>query len=420
MNQNENVYSVVPNGSNQNRFIHVLKNSAFLKLWISQVLSIVAVHMINFTLIIQAFELSGKTIAVSFLWIVVALPGILVGMPAGVLSDRWDRKKILVATNFLQAATILIYLLVLDNLALLYAIAFVNAIIAQTYIPSEAAALPTIVPKEQYIAANTIFMLSNIFGFIIGSALAGPIVAYFNLATPFYVSSVMLLLAGLTVVFLPSLKPSYEKKFQGVIYTIVSDTVDLWIKIKTKFKLRWAIVRLASVFIVLAIFAVIFPSFVKNGLGFKVTDLSLFIVVPGGIGFLLGGIIVERLELRISKRLLFNSGMICAGLFIVALSLFSIYPFAKHLPIPQLLMFFLGIFGASVTTPIQTIIQEEAEEEIRGRVFALVNFFYISFSILATLFLGLFADLIGSKFIILLVGLSMVVAGSRNFIRRYE
>jgi MFS family permease len=80
-----------------------LKKSKFVYLWTSQVLSQLAINIMNFLLLIRLYERTGSSIATSFLWVAYALPAILIGPIAAASVDLFDRRKMLIAANLMQS-----------------------------------------------------------------------------------------------------------------------------------------------------------------------------------------------------------------------------------------------------------------------------------------------------------------------------
>ena len=157
-----------------NEFKPIVKNSNFIFLWWSQILSQLTINIMNFLLLVKLFSNTGSTIATSFLWVAYALPAILIGPFAAVSVDMIERRKMLMATNLLQSFTILIYAISHENrLFLLYGVAVAYSFLNQFYVPAEAAAVPTLVRKPNLPLANGLFFLTQEGALILGFAVAG-------------------------------------------------------------------------------------------------------------------------------------------------------------------------------------------------------------------------------------------------------
>ena len=83
--------------------------------------------MTNLALLLLVNHLTGSTAALATMSIVLALPSLLFGMFAGVLIDRADRKKVMIAADVFRAVIVLGFMLVdcADKIWVLYAIGFV-------------------------------------------------------------------------------------------------------------------------------------------------------------------------------------------------------------------------------------------------------------------------------------------------------
>src|SRR3989338_5137701 len=181
------------------RFFPVVKNRNFLKLWRSQILSQMTIHLVNFMLISRIFEKTGSSVAVSMLWISYALPAIFLLPISGPLVDIMNRKRILLFTNILQAVTVLSFLVVNDHIYSVLPIVFIYSALNQFYIPAEAASIPDLVPKNFLPAANSLFLLTSQLMFVIGFGAGGSLISLLGHKIPFLLSSLMLTLAAVAV-----------------------------------------------------------------------------------------------------------------------------------------------------------------------------------------------------------------------------
>ena len=69
----------------------------FLLLWGSQALSALGSAMTSFALIIWYYEQEGSALMTALLTICAYTPYVLLSVFAGAISDRWDKKKIMLA-----------------------------------------------------------------------------------------------------------------------------------------------------------------------------------------------------------------------------------------------------------------------------------------------------------------------------------
>ena len=216
-------------------FRPLLKNSKFLYLWVSQILSQLTIHIMNFLLLIRIFNQTGSTIATSLLWISYALPALLVGPFAAALIDIYDKRKILMISNFLQAVVILGFALTYEGrLFLLYGVAFAYSFLNHFYVPSELASLPSLVFKKHLPQSNGLFFLTQTASLIVGFGVAGLLVQVLGFDNTLFLSAGFLFLAFISVSFLPQMKgeDSFPKAYEQAIAEFFKRIVEGYMFIK--------------------------------------------------------------------------------------------------------------------------------------------------------------------------------------------
>src|SRR5579885_570291 len=88
----------------------IFHNRPFMTLWAAQFVSQTAQQAIWFGMIIVVEQVSQSSVHVSAAILSTIIPGVLLGLIAGVVVDRSNKKTVLVVTNFLRAFTVLGYL----------------------------------------------------------------------------------------------------------------------------------------------------------------------------------------------------------------------------------------------------------------------------------------------------------------------
>ena len=168
-------------------FVEVLRNQAFLRLWVVQALSQTAQNMINFALlilvrqIVETQQLTQANTAISLLVLAFSSPAVLFSAVAGVVVERNDKRTVMVISNGLRAVGVLGFLALdpswppLLTLAALYIITFFLGTVGQFFGPAQAAAIPAIVNPRELLSANALFNLTFTGSQILGFAALGPI-----------------------------------------------------------------------------------------------------------------------------------------------------------------------------------------------------------------------------------------------------
>lgn len=154
-------------------------NANFRALWSGQIVSLLGdwFNLIASASLIATLTQSG--LAIGSLFVVRMLAPFLVSPVAGVVADRYNRKRVLIAADLGRAVAVLGFLLVREagDVWLLYALTAVQMGIGGFFFPARNAILPDIVPGRGVGAANAITSATwsaiLAFGAAIGGVLSG-------------------------------------------------------------------------------------------------------------------------------------------------------------------------------------------------------------------------------------------------------
>ena len=91
------------------RVDRVFGSAQYFRLWIAQIFSSGGDWLALFAILITADRVGGGTPEASVAYVMIArfLPGLIFGSAAGVLVDRWDRKRTMIVCDLGRAATLL-------------------------------------------------------------------------------------------------------------------------------------------------------------------------------------------------------------------------------------------------------------------------------------------------------------------------
>lgn len=400
----------------------------------------------------MVYERTHSNTAVGLLVLMFNLPGLVLGATSGVLVDRFDKKAVLVLVNFTRMLLVLGFLLTSENLPFIFGLSLLLSILTQFFFPAEAATIPHLVGADHpqnLFRANSLFMLTFYLSVVLGFIGSGPALRIFGETYVFIFIASLFFVAYLLVTTLSfshfTLKRFFIDNHQNgnfkkvpqvdvVLAKVGRDLREGFNLVRQTPSLRSALISLGLAQILMAVFLALGPGFAREVLQIKVTDASVNLFGPAVVGMIVGAVALNRFSHRLIKRrwLLINWGMVGAGLSLVALSFTQRIPLARiesHLParfndflgldllmIAQVLLFFLGLFEVMVDIPCNTILQEEAGPERRGRVYGLLTTFVTGGSVLPVLFSGVIADQIGVTRVLLLVGL--LILGANLALRR--
>ncbi|WP_232463436.1 MFS transporter [Tumebacillus avium] len=291
------------------------------------------------------------------------IPVFLLSIPAGILADRFDRRRLLL---LLQASTTLLTLLIgllffLDSPFWLFAAAVCVRAVFQTMDPPiRNSMIPNLVPDDfigRAIAMNTMALnLSR----IIGPAIAGVLLA--TLET----HEVIWLGAGGLVIELIALYLLRPVKEQGISSKgpLRDDVGEAFAFIKTK--------RTVQSLLLLAVVPMVF--------GFPYTSMlpvfvdQLMNLGPGGFGALLSvsaaGAVLGSVWLSLRK------GQQHAGRWLITSVLgfgssLLLFMFAGNFWLAAVMMFFVGLTGQTYRTMSRITMQMQVPDHLRGRIMSI-------------------------------------------------
>ncbi len=321
------------------------------------------------------------TLFATGIYVANTIPAILLGTLAGVLTDRWPKRLIMVSSNALRALLVLLVPICLlpgpkfigiswGYWALLI-MTFLESTLTQFFAPAEQASIPLLVPKDSLLAANSVYQATSMGATIVGFALGDPILRFFNhlfLLIGLKGGEFLLLpfCYGMAALFLIKLKVKEQSKLKS--------TTSLWKEIgeglqilKASKTVRGAILHLVFLYGLLAALYVLSISLASSIDGLGPTKFGTLLAVSG-LGMALGALVVAQIGHSFSRPRLTS-----VGLGTITWSLVLLGQMQGSLFLTLLLCGVLGIGAAFVAIPAQTTLQEDTPEAQRGKVFGLQN-----------------------------------------------
>lgn len=416
-------------GAYQSTYAQILRISSFRSLWFGQICSQLAANTLLFVLALRVYQSTGSNTAVSGLFLAYGIPSLLFGLVAGTSVDRLDKRRVLVVCDITRGIFVLGLLFLSQQIAVVYLLTFANAVISQFYVPAEAPLIPKLVPKDLLVTANSLFSFTFYSSLAIGTVLAGPFLRWFGPQGIFFFIAALFFCASTLSSRIPSqsvgtvgiryllqLKPSY------LFTRIWTDLLEGIRYITGSSSLFDSIILLTGTQIIFALLATLGPGFADRVMGVDVRDASLLIVGPAVVGILLGVIWVGSVGYRYKKERLIQIGVNAAGWVLIAIAVSArllrmpsfAWAYQRHIvfPVEMLLFLLLGASNSLLDVPANSILQQNAQGSMRGRVYGMLTAFVGGVGILPVVVGGLLADTIGIGKVILFMGVGIVAYGT--------
>ena len=180
-------------------------NIGFRRLWTSRAVSTFGDSMSLLALLVFLTEGTGQAFAVAALLLAGDFAPALLAPLTGVISDRFDLRRVMIACELAQGAAVLLILLTLPPLPLLLALVALSAVAAQIFQPASRSAVPALVPDRQLEAANRTLGLGSNGMDALGPPAAAVLLPLIGLRGVLLVDVATFLISAALLVFLPKL-----------------------------------------------------------------------------------------------------------------------------------------------------------------------------------------------------------------------
>lgn len=181
-------------------YVRLLReNPNYANLWYAQAISLIGDWFNTIVLSALVSEYSGGSgLAISGLLLARFLPPLLVSPVAGVLLDRFDRKRMLIISDLARFGIVLGFLLVnsAESLWLIYLLTVLQFAFSAIFEPGRSALLPSVVRREYLVQANILGSVTWSVMLAVGGALGGFVAAVLGIQTALLIDAGTFLLSA--------------------------------------------------------------------------------------------------------------------------------------------------------------------------------------------------------------------------------
>src|SRR5450759_2734855 len=157
-------------------FTRLLRSNAnYRNLWLGQVVSETGDYFNNVAVFSLAMETTGSGLVVSAVMIARAIPAVIAGPISGVLLDRFDRRRIMIASDLVRSVVALAFILSVHSHGpwLLYLLSALLMFASPFFTSGRAAILPAIAGEEDLQTANSLTQTTQWATLTLGTLLGG-------------------------------------------------------------------------------------------------------------------------------------------------------------------------------------------------------------------------------------------------------
>ncbi|MEJ3652491.1 MFS transporter [Actinomycetes bacterium KLBMP 9759] len=186
-------------------------NAGFRRLSVARVVSFVGDSLSLVALMLHVAETTGQALAVAALLLVGDFAPALLSPISGAISDRFDRRRVMITCELVQAALLIAIAVALPPLPLLLVLVGVRALAGQIFQPASRAAIPALVPGKDLEAANSTLGFGTNGAEALGPLVAAALLPFVGIQGVLLVDAASFLLSAALLARLPALPPAADE-----------------------------------------------------------------------------------------------------------------------------------------------------------------------------------------------------------------
>ena len=384
-----------------------LRSPDFRRLWLAHGISQVGDSLTDLALLLTVNQLTGSASMIATLSIVLSLPQLGLGLIAGVMVDRWDRRWTMLLSDLARGVLVLGFLLVRNphDLWLLYVLGLLQATVAVFFNPARSALTPRTVEADSLLAANSLLQTTQLISGLVGTGLAGILFSIAKSGWPaFLLDSATFFFSAACVVGIRARGPAEGRSGDAVRGILFDLKQGLELVLRTR-ALRAVLLAFAVACLGTGAVTVLFVPFLVNTLHVPIAALGL---AKGAqlAGLLLGGAWAARRAVARSSSALIGGGLAGIGVATVLLGT------SRNLGFVLAWLLLLGLCATPMQSATNALLQQRTPDPLRGRVEAAVDTLLTAVMMISMAWAGVLADQIGIRTVLTGAGLLCVAGGA--------
>jgi MFS family permease len=363
---------------------------AFRALWAAGVVTFIGSFVQNVGEAWLMMDLTKSPLPVAMLSTAFVGSSLLMMLPAGVLADRYDRRKVAFASQVVQLVACLGMAALsftghITPAALVAGVALLGIGMALGA-PAWGALYPELVPRELVAEAVSLNAVAFNIARAVGPAIGGIVLARFGATTSFLLNAGSFVVVMVALYIYRSREPAPPRDARPIASTFVEP----WATVTRDPDVRRVFISMFGFTLGAGIFYALTPAFAKDTL--SASPLTYGVMIGAmGTGAVLGATIMKRLRARVRPSVLLTATMLTFATFIAIVSRVSTVPAAMALLVPA------GAGWLGSFSSMQALVQIWAPDRLRARVVALYQLAHLGTWAIASSSGGVIADYFGIR-----------------------
>lgn len=368
----------------------MLRIPAFRLLWTNSFLFILVQSTQRFAFVWLALDLGARSDISGVILFVMGIPALLISLPVGVMSDRMDRRLLLMGSQ-LGALTITVAIATMvttGHITTTWAISgsFIAGIFIALGSPVRTAMIPTVVPKDKLVGAIAVSTIGSNIGLIIGPATAGPVIQIWGIQGAFWLQAALYVIGFFVLIPLrvPSLPVMPRRRLRDEIFEGVK-----FINNNESVRSLFVLLSSSTIFM-MAPWIVLGPQIAREQAGATGSQTTAMFALLGVGQFITSMAIMRFNHKMIQKGLWFMCGLVWGS------SVQFLLGQSNSIATMSIFLFMWGLGGGFYMNLNQTLIQNNTPAEVMGRVMAIHSLLMSGLAPAGALFVGVIARRIDS------------------------
>jgi MFS transporter, DHA3 family, macrolide efflux protein len=355
-------------------------------------------------------DLTGSTTATGLIGLAQYLPAVLFGPVAGTLVDRWNRKRVMIISDFARALLVAVIPVLYYANAMtgvrLGVLAFASNLFTTAFVPARDSIIPFVVAERELTSASSLLQASFGFAYFTGPLLVALVLSVATTPDLFYVNSLTYLAS---MAFLFALRPRPAELHEAVT-TTPWQSLRAGLRYARNHGLIGGLLLISAVdnLFIMGPALVGTPIYVKQHLH-RGPEAYAAIQAAFALGMIVGSLLVRRIAGKVPRGKLLLWALMFDGIT------FLPFAFTSDLYAVLGLWFFHSIGVPFILVPRTTLIQTAVPPALQGRVFSLVYLTVVGLSALSSALTGILAETIPIAQLYGIIAISATVVGAAGW-----
>ena len=361
----------------------VLRLKSFRLLWFNTLGFVLVQSTQRFAFVWLILELGSKSDVSGRLLFVMGVPALFISLPVGVMSDRVNRRMLLLLSQTGAFIVTLVTSVLVSTDRITTTSATLCAAILGLFIaigqPVRTAIVPTLVPQEHLMNAIIVSVVASNLALILGPAIAGPAISRWGIEGAFWVQAALYGLGFIALVplNLPAVAPRHDRpRLRSELATGIG-FIARHRDIRTLF-----ILLMGSVIFMMSPWMVLGPQFAREEVGATGASATFLYTMLG-----LGQFVTSMWLLRNSHRVKQKGLWFMLGLTTGATVQIFIGPAPSYITL-AIVLFAWGLTGGFYLNLNQTLLQGNTPPDVMGRVMSVHSLLMVGLAPMGALAVG--------------------------------